>query len=77
MSDRRKHGSPTRKRKTSSKRYWSATVMRKSNALDLKRGVFRMTSPRKIAMSLNGHPSKADAERARLINRPCRCSILT
>jgi uncharacterized protein DUF3175 len=34
------------------KRRWSADVMRRSNALDLKRGIFRSDSPRKIAPSL-------------------------
>lgn len=33
-------------------RYWSAKVMRSSNALDLKSGVFRSNSPRQIAASL-------------------------
>ena len=33
-------------------RRWSADVMRSSNALDLAGGVFRFSSPRKIAASL-------------------------
>ena len=52
MARRRKHRSVIRKHQADSKRYWSADVMRKSDALDLKGGVFRMSSPRKIAMSL-------------------------
>jgi hypothetical protein len=33
-------------------RYWSAEVMKRSDALDLEHGVFRFSSPRKIAESL-------------------------
>jgi hypothetical protein len=44
---RRKTGS----RKASPKR-WSQRVTRESDALDLKRGVFKLTSPKKIAASL-------------------------
>ena len=55
MPARRK--SPPRKtarkssRKASAKR-WSQRVTRESDALDLKRGVFKQTSARKIAASL-------------------------
>jgi hypothetical protein len=38
-------------RKASPKR-WSQRVTRESDALDLKRGVFKLTSPKKIAASL-------------------------
>ena len=38
-------------KKTSSKR-WSQRVTRESDALDLKRGVFKLTSAKKIAASL-------------------------
>lgn len=34
------------------RRYWSADVTRRSNALDLERGVFTTTDPRKVAASL-------------------------
>ncbi|ALA59140.1 DUF3175 domain-containing protein [Nitrospira moscoviensis] len=34
------------------RRYWSADVMKRSNALDLEPGVFQRKSPRKIAESL-------------------------
>ncbi|MGY3441904.1 MULTISPECIES: DUF3175 domain-containing protein [unclassified Bradyrhizobium] len=44
---RRKRGA----RKTTSKR-WSQRVTKESDALDLKRGVFKQTSARKIAASL-------------------------
>ena len=48
-----------RTRKVGRKR-WSGDVMRRSNALDLDEGVFRMNSPNKIAASL-----KRSAERSR------------
>ena len=63
MAERRKARGPrktaTRKsarrtstaKKTSSKR-WSQRVTRESDALDLKRGVFKLTSAKKIAASL-------------------------
>src|SRR3954454_574402 len=38
-------------RRTARKR-WSQRVTKQSNALDLKRGVFKLTSPKKIAASL-------------------------
>jgi len=34
------------------KKYWSGRVTRESNALDLEGGVFKLSSPRKIALSL-------------------------
>jgi len=55
MAERRKKASrkTARKggRKTGPKR-WSQRVTRESDALDLKRGVFKQTSARKIAASL-------------------------
>ena len=33
-------------------KYWSGEVTRKSNALDLERGVFTWNDPKKIALSL-------------------------
>jgi hypothetical protein len=42
------------------RRYWSAEVTRRSNALDLDRGVFTASDPRQIAASL-----KRSAERSR------------
>ena|SRR5438067_1083387 len=42
-----------RKRSSSNKRdHWSAEVMHKSNALDLKSNIFKSRSPRRIASSL-------------------------
>lgn len=34
------------------KRYWSANVIKKSNALDLEEGIFRSNDPEEIATSL-------------------------
>src|SRR6185295_12241514 len=42
----------TSRRRRQTKRYWSASVTRHSNALDLKSKVFTSTSPRRIALSL-------------------------
>jgi hypothetical protein len=44
----------TTKRKTAKKssRKWSAKVTRKSDAMDLKKGVFKSNSPKKIARSV-------------------------
>jgi hypothetical protein len=47
-------------KKTAPKKKWSSRVMRESNALDLKQGVFKSRSPRKIAASL-----KRSAEHSR------------
>lgn len=41
---------PTKRK--SSKRKWSANVTEHSNALDLKKGVFTLDDPKKIAQSL-------------------------
>jgi len=38
--------------KRTAPRRWSQRVTKESDALDLKRGVFKLTSPRKIAASL-------------------------
>ena len=44
---------PSRKAaKRASPKRWSQRVTRESDALDLKRGVFKLTSPKKIAASL-------------------------
>lgn len=42
------------------KRYWSRRVTRQSEALDLEPGVFKLQSPRRVALSL-----KRSAERSR------------
>ncbi|HJU06767.1 MAG TPA: DUF3175 domain-containing protein [Nitrospiraceae bacterium] len=44
--------SRTGSKKRPKRRYWSGEVMKHSDALDLEQGVFKSTSPRKIAASL-------------------------
>jgi hypothetical protein len=46
--------------RSSRKKKWSAGVMRRSNALDLEKGVFTRRTPRAVALSL-----KRSAERSR------------
>jgi Protein of unknown function (DUF3175) len=48
----RKPGSARRKSAASKPKRWSLRVTRESDALDLQQGVFRLTSPEKIAASL-------------------------
>jgi Protein of unknown function (DUF3175) len=43
---------PDPRNKSTKSRKWSANVMKRSNALDLERGVFTFKSPREIAASL-------------------------
>jgi len=43
---------PKAKTKAANRRYWSAEVMRKSDALDLEQGVFALEDAREIAQSL-------------------------
>src|ERR1700749_2477799 len=43
---------PARKTRKTSPRRWSGRVTKESDALDLKRGVFKLTSASKIAASL-------------------------
>ena len=61
-----KHKSTARK-----SRRWSGRVTRESNALDLRQGVFKLDSPKKIAASLkrsaeHSHRRKADPYRSAL-----------
>jgi hypothetical protein len=49
---------PRKSAKTSPKR-WSQRVTEQSDALDLKRGVFTLTSPKKIAASLKRSAEKS------------------
>jgi hypothetical protein len=44
--------SRTKRKATKAKRKWSGKVTRESNALDLKRNVFTLKSPARIAASL-------------------------
>ena len=57
----RKSSRTTTAKKSSSKR-WSQRVTRESDALDLKRGVFKLTSAKKIATSLK-HSAERSARR--------------
>ena len=76
-SARRKSAS----RKTSPKR-WSQPVTRESDALDLRQGVFKLTSPKKIAASLKRSAERSsrrkagayrsDALDADILYQPCR-----
>jgi len=63
MAERRRAGTrkPARKsRRQATQKRWSQRVTRESDALDLDRGVFKLTSARKIAASL-----KRSAERSK------------
>jgi hypothetical protein len=65
---RRKAGRP---RATRASRYWTARVKRDSDALDLRKGVFALSDPKKIATSLKhsaeqSHRRKADPYRSAL-----------
>jgi Protein of unknown function (DUF3175) len=50
-------------RKGSPKR-WSQRVTRESDALDLERGIFKLTSPRKIAASLKRSAERSSRRKA-------------
>jgi hypothetical protein len=62
-----RRASPARRKsaanKTSRKR-WSHRVTRESNALDLKRGVFKQTDPKKIAASLKHSAERSSRRKA-------------
>jgi hypothetical protein len=64
---RRKAGSvrskPAAKRKTSPKR-WSRRVTQRSDALDLKRGVFTLRDPKRIAASLKRSAERSSRRKA-------------
>lgn len=64
---RRKAGSarrnPAAKRKTSPKR-WSQRVTQQSDALDLKRGVFTLRDPKRIAASLKRSAERSSRRKA-------------
>jgi putative cell wall-binding protein len=46
------HGRPVASKSGMKRRYWSAQVTRRSNALDLEAGVFTLEDPLEIARSL-------------------------
>jgi hypothetical protein len=45
-------GRPSKSRSRTGGRYWSARATRESDALDLKKGVFKLDDPKKIGTSL-------------------------
>jgi len=60
-----------KKTKTKKTRKWSGRVTRESDALDLRKGVFKLNDPNKIAASLKrsaerSHRRKADPYRSAL-----------
>ena len=61
---RTKAPAKTKKRPTDRRKYWSAAVMRRSNALDIEEGAFAQTSARKIAESLKRSAEQSRRRRA-------------
>ncbi len=45
-------------------RYWSGEVTRRSNALDLEPGVFKLSNPRQIALSLKRSADRSKRRKA-------------
>jgi hypothetical protein len=69
MATRKKAKKKTTKPKKKAARKWSGPVTRESDALDLKQGVFKLSSPSKIAASLkrsaeHSHRRKSDPYRS-------------
>jgi len=60
----RKSPSRARARKATPKR-WSQRITRESNALDLNRGVFKLTSAKEIAASLKRSAERSSRRKAR------------
>jgi hypothetical protein len=58
-NDAMPRANPTRAKRSGRKKYWSAKVMQKSDALDLEQRVFTLHDPKRIAASL-----KRSAERS-------------
>ena len=52
------------KRKRATRKRWSQRVTRESDALDLKRGVFKQTDPKKIAASLKRSAERSSRRKA-------------
>jgi hypothetical protein len=51
-------------RKTASSKRWSQRVTQQSDALDLKQGVFKLTSAKKIAVSLKRSAERSSRRKA-------------
>jgi len=60
----RKAGTAKKKTSASSPHKWSAEVMKRSDALDLKQGIFTSKSPRSIALSLKESAEKSERRKA-------------
>lgn len=56
-------------------RKWSKKVNETSDALDLERGVFKGSDPKKIAQSLKRSANESSEEKLHHINQPCPCLI--
>jgi uncharacterized protein DUF3175 len=54
----------TARKASSSPKRWSQRVTRESDALDLKQGVFKLTSPKKIAASLKRSAESSSRRKA-------------
>jgi hypothetical protein len=54
----------TARKASSSPKRWSQRVTRESDALDLKQGVFKLSSPRKIAASLKRSAERSSRRKA-------------
>jgi len=63
MAERRKSSTRKTARKAAPKR-WSQRVTRESDALDLKHGVFKQTSAKKIAASLKRSAERSSRRKA-------------
>jgi hypothetical protein len=57
-------GRPAKSRARTENRYWSARVMRDSDALDLKKGALKLNDPAKIADSLKRSAEQSDRRKA-------------
>jgi Protein of unknown function (DUF3175) len=67
MAARRKPARPARRKASASKaspKRWSQRVTRESDALDLKRGVFTLRDPKRIAASLKRSAERSSRRKA-------------
>ena len=56
--------SPTARKRAKSGRKWSASVMQRSDALDLESGVFKKGSARQVALSLKRSAESSDRRKS-------------
>ena len=52
-------------RRKAGRKYWSAEVMRRSDALDIEKGAFSFRDPKKIAQSLKRSAERSKRRKAR------------